>query len=289
MNRFKIDIILVSYMKKSKNNKVATYLILTILSVLVIFPVFWMVSISFRPNIDVFKYPLQLLPNTPTIEAYEKVFHNPKIITYFVNSYLNSIIVTAVSTIFAIFAGYGISRYEFRGKRLFNTFVVGTQTIPSVTLIIPFFILMVTYKLYDTRTGLLLAYISFALPYTIVMMVGYYNSIPKSFDEAARIDGASDLQVMWRVIVPVARSGIMSTMLYTFVLSWNEYIFASTLVRNDALKTIPIGIALLKGEYSYEWNVLMAMSIVGSIPVLLFYLFGQKGFIAGLGEGGVKG
>ncbi len=276
-------------MREAKRNKRITYLVLTVLSVFVLFPVFWMLSISFRPNIDVFKYPLQILPNNPTVEAYLKVWKNPKIMTYFVNSYANSIIVTIVSTVFAIFAGYGISRYEFRGKRLFNSFVVGTQTIPGVTLIIPFFILMVTYKLYDTRTGLLLAYISFALPYTIVMMVGYYNSIPRSFDEAARIDGASDFQALWRVIVPIARPGIMSTMLYTFILSWNEYIFASTLVRNDALKTIPIGIALLKGEYSYEWNVLMAMSILGSIPVLIIYLIGQKEFISGLGKGGVKG
>ena len=276
-------------MREAKRNKRITYLVLAVLSVFVLFPVFWMLSISFRSNIDVFKYPLQILPNNPTIEAYLKVWKNPKIMTYFVNSYANSIIVTIVSTVFAIFAGYGISRYEFRGKRLFNSFVVGTQTIPGVTLIIPFFILMVTYKLYDTRTGLLLAYISFALPYTIVMMVGYYNSIPKSFDEAARIDGASDFQALWRVIVPIARPGIMSTMLYTFILSWNEYIFASTLVRNDSLKTIPIGIALLKGEYSYEWNVLMAMSILGSIPVLIIYLIGQKEFISGLGKGGVKG
>lgn len=276
-------------MKTTKKSKIATNIVLIILSIIVIFPVFWMISISFRPNIDVFKYPLQILPNNPTLEAYEKVLNNPKIITYFFNSYANSIIVTILSTAFAIFAGYGISRYEFKGKRIFNTFVVGTQTIPSVTLIIPFFILMVTYKLYDTRVGLLLAYISFALPYTIVMMVGYYNSIPKSYDEAARIDGATDFQVLWKVIVPVARPGIMSTMLYTFILSWNEYVFASTLVRNDALKTIPIGIALLKGEYSYEWNVLMAMSILGSIPVLIFYLIGQKEFIAGLGKGGVKG
>ena len=276
-------------MREAKRNKRITYLVLAVLSVFVLFPVFWMFSISFRPNIDVFKYPLQILPNNPTIEAYLKVWKNPKIMTYFVNSYANSIIVTIVSTVFAIFAGYGISRYEFRGKRLFNSFVVGTQTIPGVALIIPFFILMVTYKLYDTRTGLLLAYISFALPYTIVMMVGYYNSIPKSFDEAARIDGASDFQALWRVIVPIARPGIMSTMLYTFILSWNEYIFASTLVRNDSLKTIPIGIALLKGEYSYEWNVLMARSILGSIPVLIIYLIGQKEFISGLGKGGVKG
>ena len=272
-----------------KSRKWPIYVVLTFFAGLIIFPVFWMLSIAIRPNIDVFRYPLQIIPKVFSLEAFRKVLRNPKLIGYMVNSCVNSVIVTLIATFVGIIAGYGVSRYNFKGKSLFNTFVISTQTIPSVTLIIPFFLLMVTYKLYDTRFGLILAYISFALPYSIVMMVGYFNSIPKSYDEAARIDGASDFRTLWKVIVPIAIPGIISSMLYTFILSWNEFVFASTLIRNDALKTIPIGIALLKGEASYEWNVLMAMSLIGSIPVLAIYLIGQKYFISGLGSGGVKG
>jgi len=274
---------------KKSRRKWPTYLVLSICSIFVIFPVFWMISISFRPNGDVFSFPLQLLPKNFTLQAYHKVFGSSKVMTYFMNSYLNGIIVTIVASVVGIMAGYGMSRYKFKGKNLFNTFVISTQTIPAVTLIIPFFILMVTYKLYDTRFGLIIAYISFALPYTIVMMVGYFNSISIQLDEAARIDGASDFKIMWKIIVPVARPSIVSTMIYTFILSWNEYVFATSLIRSDSLKTIPIGIALLKGEMSYEWNMLMAMSLVGSIPVLIIYLIGQKQFISGLSAGGVKG
>ena len=276
-------------MAKREDRKWMTYLFLVILSVIIIFPVFWMLSISLRPNNEVFSYPLQIFPKTYTLEAYIKVLSKPRVMNYFINSYINGVVVTLIATFVGILAGYGVSRYTFKGKNIFNTFVVSTQTIPRVTLIIPFFILMVTYNLYDTRLGLLIAYISFALPYAIVMMVGYFNSISKELDEAARIDGANDFRTLWRVIVPIARPGIMSTMIYTFILSWNEFVFATTLIQSDDLRTVPVGIALLKGESSYEWNMMMAMAILGSIPVLVVYLIGQKQFVSGLGSGGVKG
>ena len=271
-----------------KCRKVATYAVLIFFAILIIFPVFWMISVAVRPNIDVFKYPLEIIPKTFTFEAFQKVFTNPKLLRYMLNSCINSAIVTLIATAVGIMAGYGVSRYRFKGKGLFNTFVISTQTIPRVTLIIPFFLLMVTYKLYDTRLGLILAYISFALPYSIVMMVGYMNSVSTSLDEAARIDGASDFRTLWQVVVPVAVPGIVSAMTHTFIISWNEFVFATTLIRNDALRTIPVGIAMLKGEQSYEWNVLMAMSLVASVPVLVLYLLGQRYFISGLSSGGVK-
>jgi multiple sugar transport system permease protein len=276
-------------MNTKKKNKVVTYILLTIAAIIVAFPVYWMLSISFRPNGEVFGYPARLLPPTWTTASYNAVFTSPQKMTYFFNSYLDGFIVVVVSTIIGIMAGYGISRYEFKGKNIFNMFVITTQTLPQVTLLIPFFLLMVQYKLYNTRTGLVMAYSALALPYTILMMVGYYNSIPRSLDEAARIDGASDFRTMWTIITPIATPGIISTIIYTFMLSWNEYMFATTLIKDDALKTVPVGIALLKGEASYDWSLIMALSIVGSIPVLIIYLLAQRKFISGLSAGGVKG
>ncbi len=127
-------------------------------------------------------------------------------------------------------AAYAISRYDFKGKYLFNSFVIATQLRSQITLIILFFILMVFYNIYDTRFGLLSAFMSFALPYTIVMLVGYFNSISKELDEAARINGTSEFRILWTIIVPIARPGIVSTMTYTFILVWNEYILTTTLM-----------------------------------------------------------
>ena len=266
-----------------------TYLFLTVMAILIAFPVFWMISVSLRKNGQVFIYPVEFLPPTFTLEAYIKVFTSSRMMNYFYNSYFFGVVVTLISTIIGIMAGYGMSRYEFKGKRLFNFFTISTQTIPSVTLLIPFFLLMVSYKLYNTRLGIIIAYTSFALPYAIIMMLGFFNTVSKEIDEAARIDGASDFRTLWQIIAPITIPGIISTMIYIFILSWNEYIFITALVKGDSLRTVPFGIALLKGESAYEWNTMMAMSIVGSIPVLIFYLLGQRKFIAGASSGAVKG
>ncbi len=266
-----------------------TWVFLIISAIFVVFPIFWMVSVSLRSNSEIFTTPVQFLPPEVTFEAYLKVFTSSKIMAYFLNSYIIGIAVTLITIGIGIMAGYGLSRYEFKGKRIFNIFTIATQTIPAVTLLIPFFILMVAFNLYDTRWGLIVAYTSFALPYAIIMMLGYFNGISIELDEAARIDGAGDFTIMWKIITPMVIPGIISTMIYIFILSWNEYVFVTQLIKTDALRTVPVGLALLKGETLYEWNTMMAMSIIGSIPVLVFYLFGQRKFISGATAGAIKG
>jgi multiple sugar transport system permease protein len=128
----------------------------------------------------------------------------------------------------------------------------------------------------------------FTLPYAVIMMTSYFNSLPRELDEAVRVDGGGSWTALWRILVPVATPGIVSAGMYTFVLAWNEYLFALTLTRTVEMRTVPIGIQLLMGQHSYEWNEMMAMSIVGSIPVLVLFLFFQRYFIGGLTAGSVK-
>jgi multiple sugar transport system permease protein len=272
-----------------KSGKIRTYVILLISAVLVIFPVAWIFSVSIRPNNQVFEYPASFIPKIFTLEAYIEVLTNNRYLKYFLNSYVIGMIVTIVSTVIGIMAGYGLSRYKFHGRKALSMFVVATQTVPKVALLIPFFIMMTRLHLYNTRLGLVLTYVSFALPYAIVMMQGYFNSVSTELDEAAIIDGLHRFRILWQIIVPVTIPAIISTMIYTFILSWNEFIFVMTLIQDDALRTIPVGIAMMKGETTYQWNTMMAMSLIGTLPVLLFYLIGQRYFISGLSEGSVKG
>lgn len=267
----------------------STYAILLISAALVLFPVFWMVSVSIRPNNQVFQYPASFIPETVSLEAYVNVLTDNRYLTYFLNSYVIGIVVTVVSTVIAIMAGYGLSRYRFTGKTLYSLFVVATQTIPRISLLIPFFILMTRLNLYNTRTGLIIAYTSFALPYAVLMMQGYFNGVSTELDDAAVIDGLGRFGTLWKIIVPVTIPAILSTMIYTFILSWNEFIFVMTLIQNDALRTIPVGIAMMRGETTYQWNMMMSMSLLGTVPVLVLYLIGQRFFISGLSEGSVKG
>jgi multiple sugar transport system permease protein len=188
----------------------------------------------------------------------------------------------------AIQAAYAFSRFNFKGKNTFNVVILSLQAVPPITLMIPYFGLMVTLKLYNTYQGLILTYMVFTLPYAIIMMTGYFNTLPKELDEAVKIDGGGSLAALWRVLVPVSIPGIVSVGIYTFMISWNEYLFALTLTRTQEMRTVPIGIQLLMGQHSYEWNEMMAMSILGSVPVLVLFLFFQRYFMGGLTSGAVK-
>ncbi|RFA07014.1 sugar ABC transporter permease [Subtercola boreus] len=252
------------------------------------FPVFWMLISSFKTNTEIFAYPPQIITQGFSFDAYLAVLNDPEEIRFFINSYVVALSVTALTVVFAIMAAYAFSRYEFRGKKVMNVIIIGTQAVPPIALIIPFFGLMVTLGLYNTYAGLILTYIVFTLPYAIIMMTAYFNTLPKELDEAVKVDGAGAWTALWRILVPISVPGIVSVAVYTFMISWNEYLFALTLTRTNDLRTVPVGIQLLIGQNSYEWNQMMAISIMGSIPVLLLFLIFQRYFIGGLTSGSVK-
>lgn len=278
--------------KSSRSKRISNiglYLIMIVAAVIVAFPIYWMLTISLRNNSEVFTTPPRFVPEVITIQPYLDILTNARYMRYFYNSYFISITVTLFSLVIGIFAAYGFSRFDFRGNKVMNLFIVATQTVPRVTLVIPFFIFMISIQLYDTYAGLILTFASFTLPYSILMLTGYFNTIPKDLDESVIVDGGSRLVTLWRVIVPTSLPAIISTGVFTFILAWNEFLFALTLTKNDAMRTVPVGIALLKGENSYEWNTMMAMSILGSLPVLILFILAQRYYVSGLTSGAVKG
>ncbi|AZH77780.1 MULTISPECIES: carbohydrate ABC transporter permease [Microbacterium] len=251
-------------------------------------PVLWMLSSSFKSNTQIFELPPRLVTDTFSFDAYAAIFTNPETMRFFLNSYIVAGSVTVLTLIVAIQAAYAFSRFEFRGKRILNVVIVSVQAVPPITLLIPYFGLMVALGLYNSYAGLILTYMVFTLPYAIIMMTGYFNTLPKELDEAVRVDGAGSMTALWRILVPISVPGIVSVGIYTFMIAWNEYLFALTLTRTIDMRTVPIGIQLLMGQHSYEWNQIMAMSVLGSIPVLILFLFFQRYFISGLTAGSVK-
>jgi multiple sugar transport system permease protein len=252
------------------------------------FPILWMFFSSLKSNTEIFALPPTLLPKVFTLVAYASIFSDPVKIRFFINSYLVSGIVTLLTVIVAIMAAYGFSRYEFRFKKVSNLLVISTQTVPPITLLIPYFGMVVMFGIFDTYFALILTYMVFTLPYAILLMTGYFNTLPKELDEAVLMDGGSSWTTLWRVIVPVSIPGIVATAVYTFLLSWNEFLFALTLTKSMDLRTVPIGISLLMGQHAFEWNEMMAMSVLGSVPLLILYLIAQRYFLAGLTAGSVK-
>lgn len=268
--------------------KIVTYFFLLLGVLFAAFPVVWLISMSIRPNGEVFATPPSIIPKVFTLGAYAKIFASPEKIRFFINSYVVALIVTACTLFIAMLTAYSFSRFTFKGKKVINMLIIGTQTVPPISLMIPYFGMMVTYKLYDTYFALIFTYLALTLPYAILMMTGFFNTLPKALDEAVLIDGGSRLLTLFRVIVPISLPGIVSTGLYTFLLSWNEFLFALTLTKSNEMATVPIGIQLLMGQHTYEWNEMMAMSFLGSLPIMILFLFFQRYFLAGMSAGSVK-
>jgi multiple sugar transport system permease protein len=253
------------------------------------FPVLWMIAASFKSNTEIFAYPPQLITESFSFDAYKVVVTNPEKVRFFFNSYLVSILVTIFTLIVGTLAGYSFSRYDFIFKKSLNMIIIGVQAVPPITLLIPYFGLIVALKLYNTYAALVLTYMVFTLSYAIIMMTGYFNTLPRELDEAVMIDGGSRIIALWRVLVPISLPGIVATGIYTFMLAWNEFLFALTLTKTVDMRTVPVGIQMLMGQHSYEWNEMMAMSVLGCLPVLVLYLFFQRYFMAGMTAGSVKG
>lgn len=265
-----------------------TYLGLAVGLVFAAFPILWMFFTSLKSNTEIFALPPRLLPKVFTLEAYTAIFSDSEKLRFFFNSYLVAGVVTALTLLIAILTAYAFSRFNFRFKNALNVFIISTQTVPPITLLIPYFGMVVAFKIFNTYFALILTYMVFTLPYAILLMTGFLNTLPRELDEAVQIDGGSSWTALWRVIVPLSLPGIVATSVYTFLLCWNEFLFALTLTKSMEMRTVPIGIEMLMGQHAFEWNQMMAMSVLGSLPLLVLYLIAQRYFLAGMTAGSVK-
>ena len=274
--------------KKKVWVKILIVILLAIGAIWAGFPILWMVLNSFKPNAEIFAWPPTWISENFTLDAYKAIFTNPEQIRFFVNSYVIAALVVVLTLGIGILASYAFSRFDFPGKSVINTIIVSVQAVPPITLLIPYLSLIVTMKLYNTYGALILTYLIFTLPYCILMTTGYMNTLPKELDEAVMIDGGSRSTALWRILVPTAIPGLVSVGMYTFMQAWNEYLFALALTKTNDMRTVPVGINLLMGQHSYEWNQMMAMSVLGSLPILILFLFFQRYFIAGMTAGSAK-
>lgn len=267
-----------------------SYLLLGLLSLLVLLPLAWMFLTSIKSMEEVtLSRGMHFLPAVFSLENYVKIWDNYPMLTYFKNSLLTVGGSTVLVIVCASLCGYGLSRFQFKGKATFLGFLLVTQMFPAVMKVVPYYKILRMLDLINTRTGLTVVYTSFCIPFCTWLMYGYFRGIPTGLDEAARIDGCGWLKSFWKIVLPLARPGIIATTLYAFLQNWNEYMFASVLMTRDANKTLTIGIAQMGDAYNILWNDLMCASILASIPTLLIFLFLQKHLISGMTSGAVKG
>ncbi len=251
-----------------------------------LFPIMIVVFNSFKRDIDIWsKNPFYF---KPTLRSYELIFQSKD----FINSLKNSFFVALLSTIVSVFFGsmmaFGLVRFQFRINNLVIMIILMLRMIPQITMVLPFYILFRVFSLNDTIYGLSLAHVSFNLPYIVALLLPFFSSIPKDYEEAAKIDGCKSFGIYWRIFLPLASAGIVVAAVLGFLMSWNEFMYALILTSSRA-KTAPITVNAFLGQYAPLWGQLSAAGTVMLIPVFAITLSLQKYIIKGLSAGGLKG
>lgn len=264
----------------------ATSYSLLILAIIVIcFPLAWMFSVSVRPNVEVMKMPPDWIPHVFTLEAYEKILTTPRYLRVFVNSMSIALVVTGLSLFLGTMAAYALARFDFIGHRSVMMFLITTQMFPLVLLCIPYFRIFVALGLYDTLTALIIVYLTFTLPFCILMLRSYFLNIPRDIEEAATVDGCSRLGAIFRMLVPMSWPAFIGAGLYTFLLAWNEFLFAVVLIESWSNRVLTMAIYSLLAEFVTDWDTMMAFSVLASLPLVIAFILLQKYMVQGMTAG----
>ncbi|BBK32600.1 multiple sugar transport system permease protein/raffinose/stachyose/melibiose transport system permease protein/trehalose/maltose transport system permease protein [Stella humosa] len=265
------------------------YVFLGLTTVVVAFPYLWMVATSVKPIEEFFTYPLQWLPAAPTARHYLAVLEDSRFLRALLNSTIVATVVTAISIALAVPAAYGLVRLAGQRGRPMLIAILSAQFFPPMIFFIPFYILLAQVKLLNTLTGLVFAYLSVTLPICTWMVATSLRALPRELEEAARIDGCSDVQIIWRIVLPIARPGIITAGIFAFVLAWQEYIFALLYTTTPAAQTAPVLMFYYLGQHQIDYGRLMAASVLLSLPIALPFAIIQRHYRQGRNEGGVKG
>lgn len=273
----------------AKSFKIVTLVILTLFTVV---PLYVMVTTAMKPLGDV-QDNFTWIPSNITFQPFIDMWSTVPLGRYFINSLVVCTVATVFSLIIATFAAYGVSRWNFKGKSAFTTAVLSTQMFPGVLFLLPLFLIFtnlgnaIGVQLVGSWLGLIITYLTFTLPFSIWMLAGYFETIPRELDEAAMVDGSGPMGALFRVILPSARPGLVAVGIYSFMTAWGEVLFASVMT-NGLGSTLAVGLQQYSTQTNVYWNQVMAASLVVSVPVVLAFLIVQRQFVAGLTAGAVK-
>ncbi|HET9490074.1 MAG TPA: carbohydrate ABC transporter permease [Methylomirabilota bacterium] len=253
------------------------------------FPFLWMASTSLKPPVEVFAQPPSFMPEAPTWENFARLFTSTNFLIYFQNSVTVSGLVVLLTMMVAAAGAYSLTRYRYPGREQIAGLILCTYMFAPIMIVIPFFILVKRIGIENTHLALVLAFASFCLPFALWLLRAFFATIPVELEEAALVDGADRWRAVVHVVLPLALPGLIATGIFTFVLAWNDYIFARILIASDELKTLPVGVQDLFHSALIDWGLIMAAGMLITIPALAFFVGVQRHLVAGWGSGGLKG
>lgn len=264
------------------------YLLVIVTIAVLLFPLYWMFVTSVRPDNSLLTFPPKFLPTDGSFAAYTRVLTKTHIFRWFLNSTIVTAATIAVAVPVSSLAGYAISRFRYVGVKETGYFLLVARMLPSSLLVIPLYFIFARLGLVNNYLALVIANTTFIVPFGTWMMKGFFDSIPADLEDAAMIDGASALTALLRVVMPLSLPGLAATTIYCAILTWGEFIFATTLLSGEARWTGPIGIASFIQQYLIQWNDIMAASLVFVLPVIVLFAFLERYLVQGLAAGGVK-
>lgn len=275
-----------------KNNKITPvrvllYLLLFIMCSIILIPILWIIASSFKSSKELFTWPPTLLGNNPSLRNYIEAIGKSNFVTYFLNTVFVSVVATFLTVVVNVMSGYVFAKYKFKGQKILFGVVLATLMVPLEVIMIPIFKVIVATNLYNSLWGLIIPAI--ASPTAVFLVKQYYEGIPKEYMEAARIDGASELGIFLRVMLPLGQPVISVLCIFSFMWRWNDYLWPKLVINNQSKYTIQLALANFSGEFSVDWSSLLAMSAISMIPVLIVFIALQKYIIGGVTAGGVKG
>ena len=252
-------------------------------------PLVWGLSTALTRTEDLYSYPPAWLPNPITFDHFVAVLQNQNIINGFINTLIISVATTFVALVVGLLGAYGLSRYRFPGRNTLLWSVLFTQLFPRVVVIVPFFITLRHLGLMNTRPGLVLVYLMVVFPIAIWLMKGFFDKIPKEIEEAAVVDGCSLPRLLWQIVIPMCRPALVAVAMYSFILAWNEFLFALVFTQGSELRPLSVALGFFIDQNGIQWGELMAASLVMSVPAVIVFIACQKLLVRGLSEGAVKG
>lgn len=268
---------------------VASYTVLIVLALICVFPLIWTFLTSIKDESEIVTREIVYLPTRLTFDSYVKLWKQSSYPVLVVNSLVVTTLTVLICLATGTIASYTFSRFRFAGRSQIMLAYLVVRMFPAVLMIIPLFIVMRQVGLLDSTTGLAVAYTSFLLPLFVWMLKGFFDAAPRELESAARIDGATRIGAMFRIVIPIARNGLAATCVFVAIAAWNEYLFALMLTTSQGSRTWPVGLQLMVGEFQLPWGMLAAGGMISILPVIVLFAFVQRVMVAGIAAGAVKG
>jgi ABC-type glycerol-3-phosphate transport system permease component len=265
------------------------YILLIATALIVLFPLYWMLVTSLKMESEIFEIPPSILPRAMTFENFFYTFNETQIPVYFINSVIYAICTLLLALLCASFAAYSLSRFKFKGKIAYMLIILFTQLMPLTTLIVPLYVSLGNMGMLNNRMSLVLVYGAVQIPIATWLLLGYFNSIPRAIDEAATIDGCNSFMVLHRMILPLAKPGLMAVGLSVIISVWQELMLATTFINVDNTRPLMAGVSAAITKSGIRWGQMTATGVIACIPIILMYIFLQRYLVEGLTGGSVKG